>query len=84
MSIFTRPQNIDNFVEVHSAQPLIVWNVQVELDRFQATLQTLKVYYLSMCKDVLPELSSDILKIALQDAAEICDPYVKHTPLTAS
>lgn len=56
----------------------------MELDRFQATLQILKVYYLSMCKDVLPELSSDILKIALQDAAEICDPYVKHTPPTAS
>lgn len=47
----------------------------MELDRFQATLQVLKVYYLGMRGDVLPELSTDMLKVTLQEALEIQDKY---------
>lgn len=56
-----------------------VFCVQVELDRFQATLQILKVYYLGMRGDVLPELSPDMLKVPLQEAVEIQDKYEKKT-----
>lgn len=52
---------------------------QVELDRFQATLQILKVYYLGMRGDVLPELSPDMMKVTLQEAVEIQDKYEKDT-----
>ncbi|XP_042344383.1 sperm flagellar protein 2 [Plectropomus leopardus] len=47
--------------------------MQVELDRFQDTLCTLRVYYLSMYKPVLPELPSKMALIPLLDPPEIKD-----------
>lgn len=51
----------------------------MELDRFQATLHILRIYYLGMRSDILPELSPDILKVALQEAVEIRDKYEMQT-----
>nr|XP_040051942.1 sperm flagellar protein 2 isoform X2 [Gasterosteus aculeatus aculeatus] len=52
----------DGWLEEHTA--LLVNHhsllLQVELDRFQDTLRILKVYYLSMCRQVLPELPSKL------------------------
>ncbi|KAM9360630.1 sperm flagellar protein 2 [Symphorus nematophorus] len=44
--------------------------MQVELDRFQQTLCFLRVYYLSMCSQVLPELPSNFVSISLMDTSE--------------
>lgn len=69
-----------SLAQVPSLSPLMeFFCFQVELDRFQATLQVLKVYYLGMRGDVLPELSPDILKVTLQEAVEIQDKYEKDT-----
>lgn len=46
----------------------------MELDRFHTTLCILKVYYLSMYSQVLPELPSDLVPIHLLDTPEIKDP----------
>lgn len=62
----------------HQSPLFIYIYFQVELDRFQATLQILRIYYLGMRSDILPELSPDILKVALQEAVEIRDKYEKH------
>lgn len=61
----------------HSKIFNLVFCFQVELDRFQATLQVLKVYYLGMRGDVLPELSPDMMKVTLQEAVEFQDKYEK-------
>ncbi|XP_030271688.1 sperm flagellar protein 2 isoform X2 [Sparus aurata] len=52
--------------------------MQVELDRFHTTLCILKVYYLSMYSQVLPELPSDLVPIHLLDTPEIKDPGERH------
>ncbi|KAE8291851.1 UDP-glucuronosyltransferase 3A1 [Larimichthys crocea] len=44
--------------------------MQVELDRFHATLCILKVYYSSMCSQVLPELPSNFVRIPLLNSQE--------------
>ncbi|XP_037337699.2 sperm flagellar protein 2 [Pungitius pungitius] len=63
----------DGWLEQHTA--LLVNHhsllFQVELDRFQDTLRILKVYYLSMYRQVLPELPSKLDCIPLLDNREM-------------
>ncbi|KAK5932266.1 hypothetical protein CgunFtcFv8_003985 [Champsocephalus gunnari] len=47
--------------------------MQVESDRLQDTLCILRVYYLSMCREVLPELPSRLACIPLLDFPEVKD-----------
>ncbi|KAK5870948.1 hypothetical protein PBY51_003853 [Eleginops maclovinus] len=47
--------------------------MQVELDRFQDTLCILRVYYLSMYRQVLPELPPRLACISLLDSPEMKD-----------
>ncbi|XP_070760798.1 sperm flagellar protein 2 [Enoplosus armatus] len=44
--------------------------IQLEFERFQGTLCVLRVYYLSMCRQVLPELPSNFVCIPLLDTPE--------------
>ncbi|XP_034548605.1 sperm flagellar protein 2 isoform X2 [Notolabrus celidotus] len=59
----------ESWLEDHSAVVINNHSVlmQVELDRFQDTLCILKVYYLGMYKQVLPELPSNFVCIPLLD-----------------
>ncbi|KAM7019131.1 sperm flagellar protein 2 [Tautogolabrus adspersus] len=59
----------EGWLEDHSAVLINNHSVltQVELDRFQDTLCILRVYYLSMYKQVLPELPSNFVCIPLLD-----------------
>uniref|UniRef100_A0AAQ4S441 Calponin-homology (CH) domain-containing protein n=1 Tax=Gasterosteus aculeatus aculeatus TaxID=481459 RepID=A0AAQ4S441_GASAC len=69
----------DGWLEEHTA--LLVNHhsllLQVELDRFQDTLRILKVYYLSMCRQVLPELPSKLDCIPLLED-ERQETYIYH------
>ncbi|XP_054467241.1 sperm flagellar protein 2 [Anoplopoma fimbria] len=65
----------DGWLEEHTAILVNHHSVlmQVELDRFQGTLCILRVYYLSMYRQVLPELSSKLDCIPLLDPTEVKD-----------
>ncbi|XP_029366498.1 sperm flagellar protein 2 isoform X2 [Echeneis naucrates] len=58
--------------------------MQVELDRFQETLCILRVYYLSMYTQVLPELPSNPVSIPLLDTSEILDQDESTEPTETS
>ncbi|XP_019120013.2 sperm flagellar protein 2 [Larimichthys crocea] len=60
------------WVEDHTAMLINHYSIlmQVELDRFHATLCILKVYYSSMCSQVLPELPSNFVRIPLLNSQE--------------
>ncbi|CAK6950682.1 sperm flagellar protein 2 [Scomber scombrus] len=65
----------DGWLEDHTA---VLFNhhsrlMQVELNRFQDTLCILRVYYLSMYKEVLPEPPSDFVCIPLLDTPDMND-----------
>ncbi|TKS78280.1 Sperm flagellar protein 2 [Collichthys lucidus] len=68
------------WVEDHTAMLINHHSIlmQVELDRFHATLCILKVYYSSMCSQVLPELPSNfvqkVVKTEGQDQTEPIKP----------
>ncbi|XP_031712132.1 sperm flagellar protein 2 isoform X3 [Anarrhichthys ocellatus] len=63
----------DGWLEEHTAVLVNHHSVllQVELDRFQDTLCILRVYYLSMYTQVLPELPSKLDCISLLDHTEV-------------
>ncbi|XP_029296259.1 sperm flagellar protein 2 isoform X2 [Cottoperca gobio] len=65
----------DGWLEEHTAVLVNHHSVlmQVELDRFQDTLCILRVYYLSMYRQVLPELPSNLVCIPLLDTPEMKD-----------
>ncbi|XP_041793355.1 sperm flagellar protein 2 [Chelmon rostratus] len=58
--------------------------MQVELDRFQATLCLLRVYYLSMYSEVLPKLPSSAVCIPLLGMPEITDQDESTEPAKTS
>lgn len=47
----------------------------MEMDRFQATLCILKVYYLSMYSQMFSELPSNAVRISLLDTQKMKDQY---------
>uniref|UniRef100_A0A3Q4BDX0 Calponin-homology (CH) domain-containing protein n=1 Tax=Mola mola TaxID=94237 RepID=A0A3Q4BDX0_MOLML len=49
--------------------------LQMEMDRFQATLCILKVYYLSMYSQMFSELPSNAVRISLLDTQKMKDQY---------
>uniref|UniRef100_A0A8C4NY64 Calponin-homology (CH) domain-containing protein n=1 Tax=Dicentrarchus labrax TaxID=13489 RepID=A0A8C4NY64_DICLA len=65
----------EGWLEDHTAVLVNYHSVlmQVELDRFHATLCILRVYYLSMYSVVLPELPANFVCIPLLDSPEIKD-----------
>nr|XP_046243810.1 sperm flagellar protein 2 isoform X8 [Scatophagus argus] len=58
--------------------------MQVELDRFQATLRILRAFYMSMNSQVLPELPSSLACISLLDSTEIKDQNESTDPADTS
>ncbi|XP_040898495.1 sperm flagellar protein 2 [Toxotes jaculatrix] len=76
----------DSWLEDHTAVLINHHSMlmQVELDRFQETLCILRVYYFSMCEQVLPEPPSDFACIPLLSIPKIRDQDESAEPADTS